>query len=73
MTRQACLDAPGLLHHIMIRGMERRKILVNDRDREDSLERLSKLVFPENSYLLKSLTFMPILVNLDGYCFAFRG
>jgi hypothetical protein len=26
MPRQARLDAPGVLHHIMIRGIERRKI-----------------------------------------------
>ena len=31
MLRQACLDAPGVLHHIMIRGIERRKIFINDK------------------------------------------
>jgi putative transposase len=44
MPRQARLDAPGVLHHIMIRGIERRKIFINDGDREDFLERLSKLL-----------------------------
>ena len=44
MPRQARLDAPGVLHHIMIRGIERRKIFINDRDREDMLERLAKLL-----------------------------
>ncbi|MBW1790034.1 MAG: transposase [Deltaproteobacteria bacterium] len=44
MPRQARLDAPGVLHHIMIRGIERRKIFINDRDREDFLARLSKLL-----------------------------
>ena len=44
MPRQARLDAPGVLHHIMIRGIERRKIFINKRDREDFLERLSKLL-----------------------------
>ncbi len=29
------LDAPAVLHHIMIRGIERRKIFRNDKDRED--------------------------------------
>jgi len=28
MPRQARLDAPGVLHHIMIRGIERRKIFI---------------------------------------------
>ena len=38
------MDAPGVLHHIMIRGIERRKIFISDMDREDFLERLSKLL-----------------------------
>ena len=33
MPRQAPLDAPGAQHHIMIPGIERRKIFLNDRDR----------------------------------------
>ena len=28
MPRQARLDAPGVLHHIMVRGIERRKICI---------------------------------------------
>ena len=40
MPRQARLDTPGVLHHIMIRGIGGRKILVNDKDREDFLKRL---------------------------------
>jgi putative transposase len=44
MPRQARLDAPGVLHHIMIRGIERRKIFLDDRDREDFLDRLATLL-----------------------------
>ena len=44
MPRQARLDAPGVLHHIMIRAIGRRKIFINDRDREDMLERLAKVL-----------------------------
>ncbi|HUU40427.1 MAG TPA: transposase [Desulfatiglandales bacterium] len=44
MPRLARLDAPGVLHHIMIRGIERRKIFINDKDREDFLDRLSILL-----------------------------
>ena len=33
MPRTARLDAPGVLHHIMIRGIERRKIFRNNSDR----------------------------------------
>jgi putative transposase len=30
MPRQARLDTPGVVHHIMIRGVQRRKIFVGD-------------------------------------------
>ena len=40
MPRTARLDAPGVLHHVMIRGIERRRIFRNDKDREDFIERL---------------------------------
>jgi putative transposase len=44
MPRQARIDAPGALHHIVIRGIERRAIFYNDKDREDFLERLFALL-----------------------------
>ena len=43
MPRTARLDAPGVLHHVMIRGIERRKIFRNNNDREDFIERLAVL------------------------------
>ncbi len=43
MPRTARLDAPGVLHHVMIRGIERRKIFRNDKDCEDFIERLANL------------------------------
>ena len=46
MPRTARLDTPGLLHHIMIRGIERRKIFNDDKDRENLIERLS-ILLPE--------------------------
>ena len=46
MPRTARLDTPGLLHHIMIRGIERRKIFNDDKDRENIIERLS-ILLPE--------------------------
>jgi hypothetical protein len=30
MPRQARLDAPGTLHHVIIRGIERKEIVKND-------------------------------------------
>ena len=44
MPRLARLDAPGVFHHIIIRGIERRKIFRDNHDRENLLERLGKLV-----------------------------
>jgi len=48
MPRLARLDAPGVLQHIMIRGIERRKIFRNNKDRDDLLERLS-IILPETN------------------------
>ncbi len=43
MPRQARLDAPGTLHHVMIRGIERREIVDNDTDRKDFVSRMGKI------------------------------
>src|SRR4030042_3545155 len=44
MPRGPRLDAPGSLHHIMVRGIERKKIFESERDKEDFLTRLGKVV-----------------------------
>lgn len=44
MPRQARLDTPGALHHVMIRGLEKRKIFWDDEDRGDFLSRVVQLV-----------------------------
>ena len=41
MPRQARLDVPGILQHVMARGIERRKIFRDDKDRKSFLNRLS--------------------------------
>lgn len=43
MPRQARLDAPGTLHHVMARGIERVKVFRDERDRADFLARLGSL------------------------------
>ena len=43
MPRQPRLDAPGALHHVMGRGIEKEKIFREDFDREDFVARLSDL------------------------------
>jgi hypothetical protein len=35
MSRQSRLDAPGAVHHVMVRGRERRAIFRDDRDWAD--------------------------------------
>jgi hypothetical protein len=44
MPRRAGIDAAGAIHHIIIRGIERRKIFRNDSDRSNFVERLEKIV-----------------------------
>jgi len=44
MPRKARIDAPGALHHVIIRGIERRKIFRSDYDRENFLNRISELI-----------------------------
>ena len=44
MPRNARIDAPGALHHIIVRGIERRKIFEDDTDRINFLDRLGKVL-----------------------------
>ena len=58
MPKKARLDGPGVLHHIMIRGIEGRKIFVNNRGREDFLHCLSRLL-PQTETACYSWVFIP--------------
>ena len=44
MPRLARLDAPGVLQHIIIRGIERKKIFKDETDLDNFIDRLSRLV-----------------------------
>ncbi|MHB8881330.1 MAG: transposase [Thermodesulfovibrionales bacterium] len=44
MPRQARLDAPGALHHIMVRGINKSIIFAGEKDKQAFLERLGLLV-----------------------------
>jgi len=66
MPRSARLDSPGILHHIMIRGIERKPIFKSDHDREDFIERLS-LLLPET----KTGCYAWVLMHNHGH-FLFR-
>lgn len=44
MPRTARIDIPGLLQHVMVRGIEKRDIFLDDDDKTLFVERLSKLL-----------------------------
>jgi len=44
MPRSARLDQPGLLQHVIVRGIEKRDIFLDDEDRDDFVRRLSTLL-----------------------------
>ena len=60
MPRLARLDAPCILHHVIGRGIERKKIFFNDTDRSDFIDRLTDLaeqgaIKPDVDDLIKKL------------------
>ena len=48
MPRQSRIDAPGALHHVIVRGIERKAIFKDNEDRDAFLERVGK-VFSESA------------------------
>ena len=44
MPRLARLDTPGVLNHVIIRGIERRKIFRDNKDKDNFLDRLGTLL-----------------------------
>jgi REP-associated tyrosine transposase len=44
MPRQSRIDAPGALHHIIARGIERKTIFKDDVDRDNFLDRLETIL-----------------------------
>jgi putative transposase len=44
VARGVRLDAPGGLHHVIVRGIEGRRIFETEKDREDFLDRLETVV-----------------------------
>jgi putative transposase len=88
MPRQARLDAPNTLHHVMMRGLERRAIFTDDVDRADFLARLATLaeagaflvyawaLLPSHAHLLLRTGKRPLARSmrslLTGYAGAFN-
>lgn len=85
---QARIDAPGALHHIICRGIERRKIFCDDADRDSFVERLCKVIsetqtfcygwalIPNHFHLLLKTGNVPIMTVmrklLTGYAVTFN-
>ena len=58
MPRLARLDAPGVVHHVIVRGIERRKIFWDEEDRKDFVERLEDLL-PESGTACYAWALLP--------------
>ena len=44
MARKSRIDAPGALHDIIVRGIERRSIFIDTQDYQNFLERLGNIL-----------------------------
>ena len=44
MSRKSRIDTPGALHHIIARGIDRKNIFKDDKDRDNFLERLGAII-----------------------------
>ncbi len=88
MPRRSRIDAPGALHHIIARGIERKAIFRDDQDRIDFLKRLGEnleesrtpcfawAVLPNHVHLLLRTGAMPISTLmrrvLTGYAVSYN-
>ncbi len=58
MPRGARLDAPGVLHHVWARGIERTQIFRDDKDRNGFINRLIRLV-EQKAFLIYAWALIP--------------
>ena len=63
MPRKARIDAPGALHHIIIRGIERRRIFADDDDRNNFIDRLGDILTDTETFCF-SWALLPNHVHL---------
>ncbi|MBW2205919.1 MAG: transposase [Deltaproteobacteria bacterium] len=49
MPRQARLDTPGTLHHVIIRGIEKKRVVGDDKDRKEFISRMGDLSTEEKT------------------------
>ena len=88
MPRKARIDAPGALHHIICRGIERGDIFTDNADRNNFVERLGNIhsetktpcfawaLIPNHFHLLLRTANVPIATVmkrlLTGYAVSFN-
>lgn len=63
MPRGPRLDAPGVVHHVTLRGVGGRDLFVDDADRENFCARLDRLI-PELGFTCLAFALMPNHVHL---------
>ena len=51
MPRQARLDSPGTLHHVIIRGIEKKDIVNDKYDRKNMVSRMGDLAEETNTMI----------------------
>ena len=51
MPRQARLDAPGTLHHVIIRGIEKKQIVDDAKDKREFIFRMGDLSTEEKTII----------------------
>ena len=89
MPRKSRIDAPGAVHHIIVRGIERGKVFHDDKDRIKFIERLGDIILetktrclawaliPNHFHLLLKTVHLPIATVmrrlLTGYAVNFTG
>ena len=85
MPRKARIDAPGALHHIIVRGIERKKIYRSDYDRKNFINRLSELIpetrtdcfawslMPNHFHLLLRTGSVPISILMNRLLTGYAG
>ena len=85
MPRKSRIDTPGALHHVIVRGIERRKIFRSDYDRKNILARLAKLIpetrtecfawaiIPNHFHLLLRTGSVPIAVLMNRLLTGYAG
>jgi REP-associated tyrosine transposase len=66
VPRKARIDAPGVLHHIMVHGIDRRRIFSDDQDRLNFLDRSGDIVTETNTGPSHPKLFFSFITAYEG-------